>query len=178
MTRKTLACASLLALLAAGCTELFSLIPLFQDASVKLVIHNDSATRYVSPNPGLCPQGLEVQTHSFLAERPVISPGGSVTITTLDIGGLDGLCADADPSFMVGFCGWQHGEDPDSLSACTLQYGGQIGFQFNCGDTIVLRWTDEGGPDGIWTSEVIPQTGNPAPQMPFQLMEGGGACTQ
>lgn len=161
---------------AGGCTDAFNLLPIFDSASVKLIIHNDSATKHVSPNPGLCPQGLEVQTHSFLENPPVLAPGASVTITTLDIGGFDGLCADADPSFMVGFCGWKFGEDPNNLSACTEQYGGQIGYQFHCGDTLIMRWTDSGGTNGTWTTEVQPAMGNPAPTMEFQVMEGTGGC--
>lgn len=165
-----------LAALSFGCVELLCLLPL-DGASVKLILMNDSASRYVAPNPGLCPQGLDAGGHSFLPTRPVIAPGQSVTYSTFEIGGLSGLCSSADPTFMVGLCGWHHGEDPNNLAQCSQRYGGQIGFQFSCGDTVILRWTDEGGVDGVWTSDVQPAAGNPMPTMSFQSMDSGGMCT-
>lgn len=159
-----------------GCVELVNLLPI-EGASVKLILMNNSSSRYVSPNPGLCPQGLDSGGHAFLETPPIIAPGQSVTLTTFQIAGLSGLCSSADPTFMVGLCGWKHGEGPENLSQCTQRYGGQIGFQFNCGDTVILRWTDSGGVDGVWTSEVQPAQDNPLPDLTFQLMESGGACT-
>lgn len=176
MAKRFVGATILLATISAGCMELTNLIPQIGAASVKLVIYNDSTSKFVSPKPGLCPQGLEVQTHSFLANPPVIAPGGSATVTTLDIGGLDGICIASDPSFMVGFCGWKFGEDPNNLAACTQQYGGQIGFQFNCGDTLIMRWTDTGGESGTWTTQVQPAAGNPTPTQQFQVLPTAGSC--
>lgn len=180
MSRKQLGCATAmsLVLVGAGCEGLLLLLPPIDAASVKLVLINDSATKYVSPNPGLCPQGLDTGPHSYLASRPLLAPGARVTITTFQLAGFDGLCVDADPSFMIGLCGWHHGDDPANLTQCSNQYGGQIGYQFHCGDTVILRWTDEGGPDGTWTSEVVSATGTAPPMMAFQLMPGGGQCEE
>ncbi len=180
MSRKTVGCVTALSLILVGtsCEGLLQLLPQIDGASVKLILINDSATKHVSPNPGLCPQGLDVQTHAFLDPRPLLAPGERIAVSTFQLAGFDGLCSDADPSFMIGLCGWHHGEDPANLTQCTEQYGGQIGFQFHCGDTVILRWTDEGGPDGTWTSEVVPATGNAPPMMAFQLMPGGGQCEQ
>ena len=158
----------------AGCDTFFNSFP--TDA-LTFTLVNQSASKYVSPNPGLCPQGLTVEPHSFLAERPLLSPGESVTMSTAQIDATGGRCADADPSFMFGLCGWNHGADPQNMTSCAQRYGGQIGHQFNCGDTIIMRWTDQGSPDGTWTTEVRSAPGNAAPTAEFQLMESGGSCS-
>jgi hypothetical protein len=168
------------AVYSAGCTDLlnlFSLAGLDAQQGVRIYLVNSSTSKFVSPNPGLCPQGIENQGHSFLSESPVIAPGQAVTYTTVQIGGDTGVCASADPSFMIGLCGWRFGVDSANLSQCTQKFGGQINVQFQCGDTVILRWTDGGGENGTWSSEVLTAPGNAAPTMAFQTIDGGGSCS-
>jgi hypothetical protein len=165
------------ALAASGC-DVQTMFP-FADsgAVVRLYLVNTSASKFVSPNPGICPQGIEESTtHQFLDKPPVIAPGTAVSYTTWQIAGFGGLCADADPSFSVGLCGWKFGDSADMLELQPEKFGGQIGFQFNCGDTVILRWSDSGPACGTWTSEVLTAPGNALPSMPFMTI-GGGACT-
>ncbi len=161
----------------AGCDTFPNYFLMGSPDEVTVYLVNQSTSKYVSPNPGLCPQGLEAAGHSFLDDRPMLAPGQMVSVTTRQIDPTRGDCSNADPTFMLGLCGWNHGDDPQNLTACTQRYGGQIGYQFQCGDTVILRWTDEGSPDGTWTSDVITAPGNAAPSAAFQLMESSGSCT-
>ena len=146
---------------------------------IRLWLVNDSKTKYVSPHPGLCPQGLTTLPHYFVDQRPVLAPGESKSYTTVEMAGAEGLCVNR-PDFMIGLCGWNYGDDPANLTGCSDRYGGQIGYQFNCGDTVILHWTDSGAATGTWTSEVLPANGNPAPSAPFQMLPPpeGGTCQQ
>jgi len=147
-------------------------------ATVRLYLVNSSTAKFVSPNPGICPQGIgDSSSHRFLEERPVIGPGEAVSYTTWEIAGENGICREADASFSVGLCGWKYGDAADSLETQAQKYGGQIGVQFNCGDTVILRWSDSGPACGTWTSEVLTAPGNAAPTMAFMVIDDGGVCT-
>ncbi|MEK6643556.1 MAG: hypothetical protein AAB385_05695 [Planctomycetota bacterium] len=164
--------------LIAGCVNELLMLAAQDPGSVRVYLVNGSSTRFVAPNLGLCPQGLETLPHNFVTEPPVIGPGQSVSYTTRQLAGASGDCSSASPSFMVGLCGWSYGNAADSLTRFDQKYGGQIGMQFNCGDTVILRWTD-GGPDcGTWSSEVLSAPGNTVPTAQFQQIATGGSCTQ
>lgn len=176
---KIRAVTALLAAAAAGGCDVPT-FSLFGDSGsvVRLYLVNTSAAKFVSPNPGICPQGIEESTtHRFLAEPPVIGPGEAVTYTTWQIAGANGLCGDADPSFSVGLCGWKFGDAADNLTLQAEKFGGQIGYQFNCGDTVILRWADTGPACGTWASEVLTAPGNNPPTMSFMTISDGGVCT-
>lgn len=146
-------------------------------ATVRLILVNTSADKFVQPNPGLCPQGLEqTGSHRFLPNPPIIPPGRAVSFTTLQIAGVGGLCANADPNFAVGLCGWKFGPSADNLATQSTKFGGQIGAMFNCGDTVILRWSDTGPECGTWESEILTAPGNDPPSMPFQIIEGGSCA--
>jgi hypothetical protein len=170
--------AILILLLFTSCINELLMIAAQDPASVRVYLVNESATKYVSPNLGLCPQGLETLPHSFLSAPPVIGPGQTISYTTRELAGLAGDCAAASPDFMVGLCGWRYGDSPDALTHFDQKYGGQIGYQFNCGDTVILRWTDAGPACGTWSSEVLTRPGNDAPTADFQQILTGGSCTQ
>lgn len=153
---------------------------LFLDSGdvVRVYLVNTSTSKYVSPNPGICPQGIEATTsHRFLDEPPIIEPGRAVSYTTQQIAGSGGVCANADPSFSVGLCGWKYGDSPDNLTLQAEKFGGQIGYQFGCGDTVILRWADTGPACGTWSSEVMTAPNNPLPTAPFMTIGTGGVCT-
>lgn len=170
---------ALLATAAAGGCDTQWIPPFGGDgAAVRLYLVNTSANKFVSPNPGICPQGIEESTtHRFLAEPPVIGPGEAVTYTTWQIAGANGLCKNADANFSVGLCGWKFGDSVDNLTLQAEKFGGQIGYQFNCGDTVILRWSDSGPACGTWTSEVLSAPGNVTPSMPFMTIGTGGVCS-
>jgi len=176
--RLTLA-AVLSAVLIAGCTGDLVIPRLSPSDYLRVYLVNESTSKYLSPNPGLCAEGLESGTKRFLDTPPILAPGETATYTTIEIGGLNGICSGDTPQFMFGLCGWKHGASADELTPCSRMYGGQIGFQFECGDTVILRWTDVGDPDGTWTSEVLSAPGNRPPVADFQYIEGGAgpSCT-
>ena len=165
--------------LVAGCevANFLGLNGLEKNTYIRIYLVNDSATYTVSPKPGLCPQGLENLPHYFAVESPLLAPGESISYTTVQLAGLEGYCAGLD-NFMIGLCGWKFGTDPAALTSCSDRYGGAIGVQFNCGDTVILRWTDMGGANGVWTSEILPAQGNPVPTTAFQPLPPpeGGTC--
>lgn len=167
-----------LPIVAAGC-DVQSMLPLPDSgAVVRLYLVNTSTNKFVSPNPGICPQGIEESTsHRFLDAPPVLAPGTAVSYTTWQIAGFDGLCGDADPTFAVGLCGWKFGDAADQLELQPEKFGGQIGYQFACGDTVILRWSDSGPACGTWTSEVLTAPGNAPPSMAFMTIGTGGVCT-
>jgi len=171
--------AILLVLLLAGCTDQLMVMGASDPASIRLYLINESASKFVCPNPGLCPQGLTTGAHHFLDSPPMLAPGEAVSYTTRQLGGADGVCTGDRPDFMVGLCGWNYGDSPDQMNTMAKQYGGQIGFQFNCGDTVILRWNDAGPAGGTWTSEVLTAPGNKPATMDFQEMgaPAGGSCT-
>lgn len=170
---------ALSAFLSIACDSAFDFFGVPSATTLRLYLVNESTTRYVSPNPGLCAEGLEAGTKRFLDVPPVIAPGEAVSYTSFEIGGQDGICSGDNPQFMIGLCGWKHGASAEDLSPCSKRYGGQIGFQFQCGDTIILRWTDAGDIDGTWTSEILSALGNGPPAADFQYIDGGGgSCTQ
>ncbi|MFO0973828.1 MAG: hypothetical protein U1A27_10375 [Phycisphaerae bacterium] len=160
-----------------GC-GLDDLLSVGDSAAVRLYLVNASTSRFVEPNPGLCPQGLDQLPHFFLSERPLLPPGSAIGLTTVRIAGLSGICIAADEHFQVGLCGWKTGDSADNLTACTDKLGGQLGTQFSCGDTVILTWTDTPAPNGTWTSQVLTVPGNPAPSAAFMILPGGGTCTQ
>lgn len=142
------------------------------DASsrVQIRLENTSATEYVAPNVGVCPNGMAQPPHYFLEPPPVLGPGQSFTFTTTQLAGFDGNCATFATDFMIGLCGWQYGPAAADLAATTQRFGGQIGFQFRCGDTVILRWTDAGAAEGTWSSEVVSGPGNEPPTADFQSL--------
>lgn len=163
-------------LLTGGCTEQWFSLFASDPGSVRVYLVNTSASRLVAGNLGLCSLGLENQPHRFIEQPPVLAPGESYALTTRQIGGAEGDCTNASPQFMIGLCGWRFGDTVESLQLQDQKFGGQIGYQFHCGDTVILRWAD-GGPDcGTWASEVLSAPGNPQPSQPFQTIETGGSC--
>jgi len=163
-------------LLTGGCTEQWFSLFASDPGSVRVYLVNTSASRLVAGNLGLCSLGLENQPHRFIEQPPVLAPGESYAFTARQIGGAKGDCTNASPQFMIGLCGWRFGDTVESLQLQDQKFGGQIGYQFHCGDTVILRWAD-GGPDcGTWASEVLSAPGNPQPSQPFQTIETGGSC--
>lgn len=167
---------ALLAVLALGCVDMLGLFGFADRGVVRIYLVNESSTHHLSPNPGLCPSGLETQPHFFLPTQPVLAPGESVSYTTFQLAGPSGFCCRAADNFMIGLCGWKFGTDPANLASCTQKYGGQIGVQFRCGDTVILRWTDGGAVNGTWTSEVLSAPGNAPPTAAFMLLDTEGTC--
>lgn len=164
----------------AGCGVFPRLHGAFEQSFVRIYLVNTSTTKYVSPNPGLCPQGLQNLPHFFVRTPPLLAPGESVAITTVELAGPRGVCCGNPTDFMIGLCGWKYGTDPNALASCADRYGGLIGAQFNCGDTVILRWTDTGADIGTWSSEVLPARGNPVTTQPFMALPPpeGGSCQQ
>jgi hypothetical protein len=152
----------------AGCAELWTLLASGEEALVQITLVNESETQTVAPNLGVCPNGMASEPHYFVDSPPVIAPGEEVTYTTGQIAGLGGNCLFFSTDFMIGLCGWQYGPSADELTSVDTQYGGQIGFQFSCGDTVIMRWSDTGENGGAWTTEVQPGAGNDAPVAEFQ----------
>ena len=138
------------------------------DEQIVIKLVNNSTTQSVAPNIGVCPNGMASQPHHFVSTPPVLGPGESVTYTTCELGGADGNCQTASADMMIGMCGWEYGTDASALTATQRQFGGQIGAQFSCGDTVTLSWSDAGDAGGTWTSSVEPATGNSAPSADFQ----------
>jgi len=155
---------------ASGVTCLQSLFPCSEETMVTVRLINDSTSQYVAPNLGFCPLGMATQPHFFVASPPVLGPGEEATYTSCELAGVYGNCQTYNSDFMTGLCGWAYGTNQEQLSQTIRRFGGQIGAQFNCGDTIILRWTEAGEAGGTWTSEVEPATGNPQPQTPFQAL--------
>lgn len=170
--------ALLVLLLFAGCVNELLMIAAQDAGSVRVYLVNESTAKFVSPNLGLCPQGLETLPHSFVTTPPIIAPGQAVSYTTRELAGTAGDCSAASPDFMVGLCGWSYGDSAESLTRFDMKYGGQIGMMFNCGDTVILRWTDGGADCGTWSSEVLTRPGNATPTVEFQQILTGGSCTQ
>jgi len=150
----------------ATCIQLFT--PCTEDAMVTVRLINDSATQTVSPNLGFCPNGMADVPHLFVSTPPVLGPGEEATYTSCEVAGSFGNCQTFTTDFMIGLCGWRYGADEAQLTQATRRFGGQITHQFNCGDTVILRWTDAGDNGGTWTSEVQPATGNTQPGEAFQ----------
>jgi hypothetical protein len=134
---------------------------------VQITLANDSATQYVAPNLGVCPQGMATLPHYFVPAAPVLAPGAEVTYTTDQIAGSDGNCRAFSTEFTVGLCGWSYGASATTMTAADSRLRGIIGAQFNCGDTVILHWSDSGDAGGTWTSEVQPAIGNPTPTEAF-----------
>ncbi|MFH1748839.1 MAG: hypothetical protein ABIG44_17535 [Planctomycetota bacterium] len=160
--------ATLIALSIAGCTCLFPTSTCTAATGVTIRLINDSATQHVVPNLGICPNGMAYTPHYFVNPTPTLAPGAEVVYTSCEIADSDGNCVNFATDFMIGMCGWQYGADANALTSTARRLGGAIGVQFNCGDTIILRWTEAGDNGGTWTSEVQPATGNPAPMEQFQ----------
>jgi len=151
-----------------GCADLLSLLASSDGTIVRIRLINDSVTQYVAPNLGVCPNGMASTPHYFVTPTPVIAPGREATYTTRQIAGADGSCSAAATDLEIGLCGWEHGASEAELTSVGTRFGGKIGFQFGCGDTVILRWSDAGGDDGTWTSEVEPAAGNDTPTADFQ----------
>jgi hypothetical protein len=160
----------------AGCTDQLYALFASDPATVRVYLVNASTARYVSANLGLCSLGLQTQPHQFITDPPVLAPGEAATFTMRQVGGAYGDCANASPDYMIGLCGWRFGDAPDALTLQDQQYGGQIGVMFHCGDTVILRWTDDGPDCGTWASDVLVAPGNPQPTQDFQLIDAGGSC--
>ncbi len=152
-----------------GCKDWFNVV-LDSRSTVRIKLVNTSETQFVRPNIGVCPNGMALPPHHFMASPPVLAPGEEITLTTGELGGADGNCITFSTNFMIGMCDWQYGPAADDLASAGKRYGGQIGFQFRCGDTVILRWSDEGEAGGTWTSEVETATGNEPPAADFQLL--------
>jgi hypothetical protein len=162
------------------CTDQILMMGASDPASVRLYLVNESENLYLSPNPGLCSQGLTAGPHRFLEVRPILAPAEAVSYTTRQIGGAEGVCTGERPDFMVGLCGWSFGSSPDQMTEINVQYGGQIGHQFNCGDTVILRWVDAGPAGGAWSSECLTAPGNMPATMEFQSISlpQGASCSE
>lgn len=165
------------ALMTTSCAQLTNLADLLagiaagscdETSSVRIRLVNTSADQFVAPNVGVCPNGMAASPHYFAHPTPVLGPGEEITYTSCQIASIDGNCDTFSTDFAVGLCGWRYGASTDALTSATRRFGGQIGFQFSCGDTIILRWTDSGNDGGTWTSEVEPATGNTTPAVDFQ----------
>lgn len=152
----------------------------FERGFVRIYLVNTSTTKFVAPNPGLCPEGLQNLPHFFVRTPPLLAPGESVSISTLELAGPRGACCGDPADFMIGLCGWKYGTDPDNLATCADRYGGALGMQFRCGDTVILRWTDVGAEIGVWSSEVLTARGNAPTTQPFMALPPpeGGSCQQ
>jgi len=140
------------------------------ETTVHLTLVNGSTTQLVVPNIGVCPNGMENEPHHFVATPPVLAPGEEITYTACQLAGADGNCFTFDTAFSIGLCGWSYGPSEDELSGTRTRFGGQIGMQFNCGDTIILRWTETENAWGAWSSEVVPAPDNDPPAAEFQVM--------
>lgn len=148
------------------CLQLF--IPCTEDAMITVRLINDSATQSVAPNLGFCPNGMVAQPHFFVSSPPVLGPGEEATYTSCEVAGSFGNCRSFSTEFMIGLCGWQYGADGAQLTQVSRRFGGAIGQQFTCGDTVILRWSDAGNNGGTWASEVQPAPGNSQPAAAFQ----------
>ncbi len=137
---------------------------------IRIYLVNDSNTHYVSPNLGVCPNGMGFTPHYFVNPPPVIAPGRAVCYTTTDLAGTQGNCSSTNPLFAIGLCGWSYGPTAEGLSSHSQKYGGQIGVQFHCRDTVILRWTDGLLTGGTWNSEILTSPGNPKPSASFQIV--------
>lgn len=151
-----------------GCDDQCLFCAAQDEGAVTVRLINDSAAQHVSPNLGVCPNGMAAQPHVFVDPLPVLGPGEEITYTTTGIAGSQGDCLRYTTDFMIGLCGWQYGASADDLVNGGRPYGGQIGFQFQCGDTVILRWLDDGEEGGEWTSEVETAPGNEPPAGEFQ----------
>jgi hypothetical protein len=158
------ACAAALS----GSTCLQLLTPCTEDAMVTVRLINDSATQSVSPNLGFCPNGMANVPHHFVSSPPVLGPGEEATYTSCEVAGSFGNCRSFGADFAIGLCGWRYGADQAQLTQASRRFGGQITHQFNCGDTVILRWTDAGDSGGAWASEVQAGAGNTQPGAAFQ----------
>ena len=162
--------AVLAALGAGGCANLLEALRIPQPL-VRIKVVNDSVRQTVRPNIAVCPNGIESEPHHFVRTPPVLGPGESITYTTAEIAGTDGNCQTFDTNFMLGVCTWEFGDSRETLAPAAAQrFGGQIGFQFQCGDTVILHWLDTDEVGGSWTAEVITAIGNQLPSAPFQSL--------
>lgn len=137
---------------------------------VTIRIINDSTDRFVSPNLGVCPNGMLSMPHHFVEPAPILGPGQEITYTSFEIACGDGNCQTFSTDFAIGLCGWGYGDCTCLLTNAATRYSGSIGVQFFCGDTVILRWTASGDEPGTWTSEVESAEGNDAPSGPFQVI--------
>ena len=104
------------------------------------------------------------------ADAIIIGAGVIGAATAFELGkrGYKTLNVDKLPS-----AGYGPTSNPDLMTYVGMPdgppYMGVIGVQFNCGDTIELRWSNcaTGGGEGTWTSTVIPAAGNPQPTEAF-----------
>jgi hypothetical protein len=153
-----------------GCTALLEALA-GKDPFVRIKVVNDSVRQTVSPNIAVCPNGIENDPHHFVQTPPVLGPGESISYTTEEIAGTDGNCQTFATNFALGVCSWQFGSSRETLApAASQRFGGQIGVQFQCGDTVILHWLDTDETGGSWTAEVITATGNQPPSAEFQLL--------
>lgn len=142
--------------------------------TLTITLFNDSCGTYIAPKFGVCPNGMTAEPHHFVDPPAVLAPGKSITYTTDQVAGAtDGNCSSFPTAFTVGIPGWGYGptSNPDTMTYVDSRFVGVIGVQFNCGDTIRLRWSncDTGSGQGSWTSEVIPGPGNAATTTPFVI---------
>lgn len=153
-----------------GCTNLLEAL-VARQPFVRIKVVNDSVRQFVSPVIAVCPNGIQNEPHHFVQTPAVLAPGESITYTTTEIGGSDGNCQTFNTNFMLGVCTWEFGSTRETLTPATNQrFGGQIGFQFECGDTVILHWLDTDETGGSWTAEVLTAPGNQAPSAPFQSL--------
>jgi hypothetical protein len=169
-TRWTVVVTAMLASLAAsGCADVFSTLVGVQPV-VQIKVVNDSERQTVSPNIAVCPNSIEQPPHYFVDIPPVLGPGESITYTTEELAGSDGNCRTFNTSFMLGICTWQFGPTRDDMTTVDQRFGGRIGSQFQCGDTVILHWLDTDEVGGSWTAEVVPARGNQPPSASFQSL--------
>ncbi len=169
-TRRTVVGMAVLAGLGlSGCANLLATL-VGTEPLVRIKVVNDSARQFVSPNIAVCPNGITQPPHHFVEVPAVLAPGESITYTTEEIAGTDGNCRTFTTDFMLGICTWQFGSTRDDLATADQRFGGQIGFQFQCGDTVILHWLDTDETGGSWTAEIITAPGNQVPTAPFQAL--------
>jgi hypothetical protein len=160
-------------LVAAAAWHISGCVPFVPSGGLSVTVYlvNTSASKYLAPKLGVCPNGLFLPPHYFVDPVPVIAPGETISYTADAIAGSEGFCTSAGSNFSIGLCQWGSGTDPNTLTTTQGPYGGQIGVQFHCGDTVILRWSDAGA-GGIWSSEVLLAPGNLPPTAPFLIMLG------
>jgi len=156
-------------LVASGCADLFGTL-LSAGPMVRIKLVNDSERQFVSPNVAVCPNGITDPPHHFVEVPPVLGPGESITYTTEELAGTDGNCQTFSTNFMIGLCTWHFGPARDDLTTSEQRFGGQIGVQFQCGDTVILHWLDTDEAGGTWTAEVVTAPGSEPPTASFQLL--------
>ncbi len=156
-----------------GCIPAGQNCPCQTESTIRIWLVNKSETNYVAPVLKVCPKGMISEPHFTVDPVPKIAPRQVLLYTTTKIAGDQGDCSQADPNFMLGICGWTYGTCTCGMKQADVRYGGQIGVQFNCGDTVILRWSDDpNDPNaaGSWESEVLPAAGNPEPNAAFMTL--------